>query len=75
MVVTCYDEEETDIEKQIESIDSNCVDKELLELQLEQIKTEMKSSFAVTNNNLEWRIQNLEESLKELQNDDQPKLQ
>lgn len=63
------------IEKQIESIDSNCVDKELLELQLEQIKTEMKSSFAVTNNNLEWRIQNLEELLKELQNDDQPKLQ
>lgn len=51
------------LDKQIEMISSETVDKELLELQLEALKKEVDSSSSLALNDIKWQIKILEEKI------------
>ena len=55
------------LDKQIETISSETVNKELLELQLESLKKEMESSSSLTLNDIKWQIKILEDKINLLQ--------
>ncbi len=51
------------IEKKIEQIDSDTVEKEVLDLKLQEIVTEMNSSFSISFNDVKWQLKELEEKI------------
>lgn len=55
------------LDKQIEMISNETVDKELLELQLESLKKEIDSSSSLTLNDIKWKIKILEDKISSLQ--------
>ena len=55
------------LDKQIEMISDETVDKELLELQLESLKKEMDSASSLTLNDIKWQIKILEDKINLLQ--------
>lgn len=55
------------LDKRIEMISSETVNKELLELQLESLKKEMESSSSLTLNDIKWQIKILEDKINSLQ--------
>lgn len=58
------------LDKQIEMISIETVDRELLEAKLDLIKEEMNSSSIISLNDIKWQIKNLEEKITSIQQDE-----
>ena len=55
------------IEKKIDSIDNNFVEKELLELQLKDVIAQINSSYSITLNDIKWQLQVLSDKIDSLE--------
>ena len=54
------------IEKRIEQLDSNSVDREVLDLKLREITTQLDSSYSITFNDIKWELKELEEKVNSI---------
>lgn len=55
-----------DISNQIEGIQESNVQKEVLDLELENIKSDINNSFLISFNDIKWKIEVLEEKIREI---------
>lgn len=54
------------IDSQIEAIQESNVQKEMLDSELKNIKSDINNSFLISLNNIKWRVKILEEKVKEI---------
>lgn len=54
------------LEKQIEEIQDNTIDKEVLELKLNEIENKLDSSYGLKLNDIKWKLEQLEDKLENI---------
>lgn len=54
------------IEKRIEQIDTDFVEKDVLDLELKQIISDIDSSYSLTFNDIKWQLKEIEEKINSL---------